>query len=117
MNASRWIVGCAFAAVFWTPAFASASPADFGNGDGGGRQSAGNGSSTHSLVNTASAGGGGDTTTLPPSRSRGNEAPASSSSDADSDPSSNLPVSGSARQATPRRASPGWQSLLPGSIQ
>ena len=116
MNASRWIVGCAFAAAFWTPAFASAFSADFGNGDGGGRQSSGSGSSTHSLVNTASASGGGDAAALPP-RSRGNDAPASSTSDADGDPSSNLPVSGSARQATPRHASPGWQSLLPGSIQ
>lgn len=115
MNAPRRIVGLVIAAALSLPALALATSANLGGGDGGGQRS-GNGSSTaHSLVNTATGSGGGDTTILP---SRGaSDAPASSTSDTDNDPAGSLPVSGGARQAAPRPSSPGWQSLLPGSIQ
>jgi len=114
MSASRWIVGYVLAAALSLPALASAGSADLGGLDGGGQQSGSGNASARTLVNGSSAGGG-DVTTLP-SRG-GNDAPASSSSDTDSDSAGSLPVSGSARQSTPHHSSPGWQSLLPGSIQ
>ncbi len=115
MNASRWIVGCALAAALSLPAFASAGPADLGGLDGATQQSGTGNTTSRTLVNGSSAAGGEDPTTLA-SRSS-TDAPASSSSDADSDPGGSLPVSGSARQSAPHHSSPGWQSLLPGSIQ
>ncbi|MEW5837015.1 MAG: hypothetical protein AB1832_18290 [Pseudomonadota bacterium] len=115
MNAPRRIVGMALAAALSLPALALAASADLGGGDGGGQRSGSSSSTAHSLVNTASASGGGDTTILP-SRGPG-DTPASNTSDTDNDPAGSLPVSGSARQAAPHPSSPGWQSLLPGSIQ
>ncbi|AND71008.1 hypothetical protein ATSB10_35540 [Dyella thiooxydans] len=115
MNAPHWIVGSALAAALSLPALASAASSDLGGLNGGGQQSSSDSTSSRTLVNSTSASGGGDVTSLPQHTSA--SAPASSSSDADSDPTGNLPVSGSARQAAPHHASPGWQSLLPGSIQ